>query len=52
MMFPASRYASHGYGGEWAGHGGDRVTNITLNGAKQSSAEQAADIARHMTFVG
>lgn len=31
--------------------GGDRVTNITLNGAKQDSAEQAADIARHLAFT-
>ncbi|MGW0626419.1 phage tail tape measure protein [Streptomyces sp. NPDC002758] len=29
-----------------------RNTYITLNGAKQSSAEQAADIARHINFVG
>ncbi|WP_405673280.1 phage tail tape measure protein [Streptomyces sp. NBC_01530] len=51
-LVPASRYASNGYGGQWGGGGGDRITNITLNGAKQSSAEQAADIARHMNFVG
>jgi hypothetical protein len=51
-LVPASRYASSGYGTPWGGGGGDRVTNITLNGAKQSSAEQAADIARHMNFVG
>jgi TP901 family phage tail tape measure protein len=31
--------------------GGDRVTNITLNGARQDSAEQAADIARHLAFT-
>ncbi|MFJ2007413.1 phage tail tape measure protein [Streptomyces chartreusis] len=29
-----------------------RNVYITLNGAKQSSAEQAQDIARHMSFVG
>lgn len=51
-LVPASRYASHSYGDSAAGRGGDRITNITLNGAKQTSAEQAADIARHMTFVG
>jgi hypothetical protein len=51
-LVPASRYAGNGYGTPWGGGHGDRVTNITLNGAKQTSAEQAADIARHMTFVG
>ncbi|MFE5368217.1 phage tail tape measure protein [Streptomyces mirabilis] len=51
-LVPASRYASNGYGTPWGGGGGDRVTNITLNGAKQTSAEQAADLARHMNFVG
>ncbi|MFJ1536377.1 phage tail tape measure protein [Streptomyces mirabilis] len=51
-LVPANRYASHGYGNGWTGHGGDRNTYITLNGAKQTSAEQAADIARHMNFVG
>ncbi|WP_405883677.1 phage tail tape measure protein [Streptomyces sp. NBC_01384] len=51
-LVPASRYASSGYGGQWGGQHGDRNTYITLNGAKQTSAEQAADIARHMNFVG
>ncbi|KIZ16828.1 hypothetical protein SNA_17670 [Streptomyces natalensis ATCC 27448] len=51
-LVPASRYASSGYRDHWSGGSGDRITNITLNGAKQSSAEQAADIARHMNFVG
>ncbi|GAX57338.1 phage tail tape measure protein [Streptomyces olivochromogenes] len=51
-LVPASRYASNDYGTPWGGGHGDRVTNITLNGAKQTSAEQAADIARHMNFVG
>ncbi|MFE2563022.1 phage tail tape measure protein [Streptomyces mirabilis] len=51
-LVPASRYASSGYGTPWGGGHGDRNTYITLNGAKQSSAEQAADLARHMNFVG
>ncbi|MFE2710635.1 phage tail tape measure protein [Streptomyces mirabilis] len=51
-LVPASRYASSGYGTPWGGGHGERNTYITLNGAKQSSAEQAADLARHMNFVG
>lgn len=51
-LVPASRWASHGYNNLNGAGQGDRITNITLNGAKQTSAEQAADIARHMAFVG
>jgi hypothetical protein len=51
-LVPASRYASSGYSGQWMGGRGDRITNITLNGAKQTAVEQAADIARHVNFVG
>jgi hypothetical protein len=51
-LVPASRYAtSAAHGAGCQGHG-DRVNNITLNGAKQTTAEQAADLVRHMTFVG
>lgn len=31
--------------------GGDRITNITLNGAGQSREEQLADLARRLAFV-
>ncbi|MFD5111434.1 phage tail tape measure protein [Streptomyces sp. NPDC058391] len=48
---PAGRFASAGGGGS-ATHYDQRTTSLTLNGAKQSSAEQAADIVRHLTFIG
>jgi TP901 family phage tail tape measure protein len=51
-LVPASRWASHGYSDGRAGYGGDRINNITLNGAKQTTAEQAMDVARYMSFVG
>lgn len=51
-LVPASRYASGGYSDGRAGYGGDRINNITLNGAKQTTAEQAMDVARYMSFVG
>ncbi len=35
-----------------AGSGGDRTTNITLNGARQSGEEQLADLTRRLAFVG
>jgi hypothetical protein len=47
---PASRFGSSSGGGGGA-HYDQRVTNLTLNGAKQSSAEQANDLARHLTFI-
>jgi TP901 family phage tail tape measure protein len=51
-LVPASRWASHSYSDMRSGGQGDRINNITLNGAKQTTAEQAMDIARHMAFVG
>jgi hypothetical protein len=47
---PANRFGSSGGSGGGA-HYDQRVTNLTLNGAKQSSAEQANDLARHLTFI-
>lgn len=51
-LVPASRWASHGYSDPRSVGQGNRNTYITLYGAKQTNAEQAADIARHMAFVG
>ncbi|WP_327337404.1 phage tail tape measure protein [Streptomyces sp. NBC_01324] len=48
---PAGRFGTSGGGGT-GGHYDQRVTNLTLNGAKQTSAEQAHDIARRISFVG
>ncbi|MFJ4738701.1 phage tail tape measure protein [Streptomyces sp. NPDC088775] len=42
-------------GGRGGGTVVQHITNqrtVTLNGAKQSSAEQAADVVRHMAFIG
>ncbi|MCW2902566.1 MAG: phage tail tape measure protein, partial [Streptosporangiaceae bacterium] len=50
-VVPASRFTSGGYDNRPVVREGDRITNITLNGAKQSSAEQAADLVRHLSFV-
>ncbi|MFE9949285.1 phage tail tape measure protein [Streptomyces sp. NPDC005531] len=47
---PANRFGSSSGGGGGA-HFDQRVTNLTLNGAKQSSAEQARDLARQLTFI-
>lgn len=51
-LVPASRYAAAG--ASTAAMAREVVKHIEINlyGAKQSSAEQAADIVRHMTFVG
>jgi TP901 family phage tail tape measure protein len=48
---PASRFGSSSGSGGGA-HYDQRVTNLTLNGAKQSSAEQARDMARQLMFIG
>ncbi|RRQ81568.1 phage tail tape measure protein [Streptomyces griseofuscus] len=50
-LIPARSYASAAHTAACQGHG-DRINNITLNGAKQTAAEQAADIARVINFVG
>lgn len=51
QLVPAGRYG----GGATAAAVAREITRntyITLNGAKQTAAEQAHDIARHMNFVG
>lgn len=48
---PASSFGGSGGGGSSVHHG-DRTTHITLNGARQSSAEQLHDLARHLQFAG
>ncbi|MFI5769658.1 phage tail tape measure protein [Streptomyces sp. NPDC051658] len=48
---PAGRFGSSGPSGGTT-HYDQRTTNLTLNGAKQTSGEQAADIARRLAFIG
>jgi TP901 family phage tail tape measure protein len=50
-LVPASRYAAAPSMSSMAREFTKHI-EINLYGAKQSSAEQAADIARHLTFVG
>ncbi|MEV6696221.1 phage tail tape measure protein [Streptomyces sp. NPDC051453] len=51
-LVPASRYAS-GAGAAQSGAGGGGQNNtINLYGAKQTTAEQAMDVARHLTLIG
>ncbi|MFE4701081.1 phage tail tape measure protein [Streptomyces sp. NPDC056738] len=52
QLVPAGRYGSGGPSAAAVAREMTRITNITLNGAKQTSAEQARDIVRHMSFVG
>ncbi|MER5468040.1 phage tail tape measure protein [Streptomyces sp. NPDC002685] len=52
QLVPAGRYGSGAPSAAAVAREMTRITNITLNGAKQSSAEQAQDLARHLTFVG
>ncbi|MFD9124359.1 phage tail tape measure protein [Kitasatospora sp. NPDC059571] len=40
-----------GGGGGTASYDHSRSVNVTLNGARQTSAEQLADLARHLDFV-
>jgi TP901 family phage tail tape measure protein len=47
---PAGRFGTSGGAGA-AAHYDQRVTNLTLNGAKQTSAEQLRDAARQLTFI-
>ncbi|MFJ2174325.1 phage tail tape measure protein [Streptomyces sp. NPDC087851] len=51
-MTPASRYGAAPAGARQVIREGDRIANVTLNGAKQTSAEQAMDVARHMQLIG
>ena len=48
---PADRWGPPGHGGS-SPYYDQRSTTVTLHGAKQSSAEQAADIVRHMQHIG
>ncbi|WP_042389704.1 phage tail tape measure protein [Streptacidiphilus melanogenes] len=49
-LVPAGRFAAHGDSGATVHHHNNQK-NITLNGAKQSTAEQAADLMRHMVAL-
>ncbi|MFB6977683.1 phage tail tape measure protein [Streptomyces scopuliridis] len=51
-MTPAARYGPAPAGARPVIREGDRIANVTLNGAKQTSAEQAMDIVRHMQLIG
>jgi hypothetical protein len=51
-LTPAGRYASASGSVAAMAREMTRQTIINLYGAKQTSAEQAMDIVRHMTFVG
>ncbi|MGW0169197.1 hypothetical protein ACWDWT_29090, partial [Streptomyces sp. NPDC003343] len=51
-LTPAGRYSGGRAAAADVAREINRTTYITLQGAKQTSAEQAMDIARHMTFVG
>lgn len=52
QLTPAGRYASSTVAATALAREMTRQIVINLYGAKQTSAEQAMDIARHMTFVG
>ncbi|MFD6421030.1 phage tail tape measure protein [Streptomyces sp. NPDC060198] len=48
---PANRWGTAGGSGPATTYD-QRQTHVTLQGAKQTAGEQAADIARHLTFIG
>ncbi|NUP23601.1 MAG: phage tail tape measure protein [Streptomyces sp.] len=48
---PAGRWGNS-RSADAAAHYDQRQTHVTLNGAKQTAGEQAADIVRHLTFIG
>ncbi|MEH0445421.1 phage tail tape measure protein [Streptomyces sp. B21-102] len=52
QLVPAGRYGSSGAHASAVAREVTRQITVNLYGAKQSSAEQAADIARHLSFVG
>ena len=52
QLVPAARYGSGRTGSAASVQAPARTINVTLNGARQSTAEQAADIARHMAWIG
>ncbi|MFD9603324.1 phage tail tape measure protein [Streptomyces sp. NPDC059970] len=49
---PANRWGGPGGAGRAGPYYDQRSTTVTLNGARQTAAEQAADLARHMQFIG
>ncbi|GAA2509911.1 hypothetical protein GCM10010406_52920 [Streptomyces thermolineatus] len=51
-MVPAGRYGGGLLGGKEAVREIVRQTTVHLHGAKQTTAEQAHDLARHLAFVG
>jgi hypothetical protein len=52
QLVPAGRYGGGATSSSAIAREVTRQITVNLYGAKQSTAEQAADIARHMTFVG
>ncbi|MET8982143.1 phage tail tape measure protein [Streptomyces sp. NPDC004539] len=52
QLVPAARYGSGRPSTAAPAQEATRTVNVTLNGARQSTAEQAADIARHMAWIG
>ncbi|MFG2826118.1 phage tail tape measure protein [Streptomyces sp. NPDC048434] len=52
QLIPAGRYGAARDTGQQTVREGDRTTTVNLYGAKQTSGEQARDIARHLAFVG
>ncbi|MCD2465544.1 hypothetical protein MBT42_18480 [Streptomyces sp. MBT42] len=51
QLTPASRYRGAAPSAGGAGATGTRHYEVHLHGAKQSSAEQAMDVARHMSLL-
>ena len=52
QLTPASRYASSGPAASAPAREIHNHYEVTLNGARQSTAEQAMDVARHMSLLG
>ncbi|WP_431999335.1 phage tail tape measure protein [Streptomyces sioyaensis] len=52
QLIPAGRYGPVQAADRRPAREGDRNTTVNLYGARQTSAEQARDIARHLAFVG
>lgn len=52
QLVPAGRYGGGAVSAAAVAREMTRITNINLYGAKQTTAEQARDIVRHMAFVG
>ncbi|MBM9621033.1 phage tail tape measure protein [Streptomyces zhihengii] len=50
-LTPAARYGAARGGGATSVREGDRHYSVTLNGARQTSAEQARDVVRHMELL-